>query len=917
MSHHPLRPFEIPPPSLRQALWTTVCFLVLLTLATGAFSASPPGAPSAQAKAGISGPAPRVLHDKNSFSATRDIQNAAYVVAKFHDDVDVTLRNNDLYQTDGTLLPGWRNVTRQFNAAEVRPLFAKNATALKRERVALSQGLGHALPNLSGYYRIDTPPRNLSQLLSQLNGLADVEIAYAMPQCEPAGDIAPPTPNYQTSQTYLNPAPAGVDALTAHTYAGGDGAGIRIIDIEIGWNVTHEDLDAAANAFVIIGNSTSFDDHGTAVLGEMVGGDNGYGVTGICPSAQVGMIGVSAMSAAEAALEATNHLSPGDIVLIELHAPGPRYNFQSRTDQLGYVCMEYFPAEYDAFQYLWARGIVVVEAAGNGAENYDDPLYGDLFDTTYRNSHAIIVGAGGPSGAASDLSRLSFSCYGERVNLQGYGSGVYTTGYGALFNGGGDKNQRYTATFSGTSSASPIVAGSAACLQGRYNALYGAALTADDIRRILNNTGTPQTGVVSQHIGPRPNLTAAFATLTAPPSLYSDPIYLGTTLPSGVTVYRSVTLHNRGSTVSVDFSLTAADTLPTLTAVDWLYASPTNGTIVANDSTTLTVTLDAALLEDRIAPYSGLIDIAWGPSGGPLDSHTVIPVYVTVPCADSHYVFNNSDSAGGPTYAWIDITASGIEIPDGSFHSSASPLDDGTAGPINLQFAFPFFDSVYTKVWIGVNGAISFTDSSVSAGGFFSALSIPTQRFVSFLPVFWNDLTIDPAGGGHGNIYYRVMPDGRFVISWEKIGNFNAANDTLVSFQVILNKNGDILLQYRDVGITSLDATALIGAEGVACSNVPYVDLGAPASFVPKDEHAILFEYTGVVLEQAGDADGSGDISIADALHIIAYIFSGGPAPSPLAAGDPDCSADANISDVTFLIAYIFLDGPEPCYYQL
>ena len=62
-----------------------------------------------------------------------------------------------------------------------------------------------------------------------------------------------------------------------------------------------------------------------------------------------------------------------------------------------------------------------------------------------------------------------------------------------------------------------------------------------------------------------------------------------------------------------------------------------------------------------------------------------------------------------------------------------------------------------------------------------------------------------------------------------------------------------------------------------------------------------------------GDANGSGAINISDAVFLISYILSGGPAPDPLWAGDPNCSGSVNISDAVFLIAYIFSGGPAPC----
>ncbi len=64
-----------------------------------------------------------------------------------------------------------------------------------------------------------------------------------------------------------------------------------------------------------------------------------------------------------------------------------------------------------------------------------------------------------------------------------------------------------------------------------------------------------------------------------------------------------------------------------------------------------------------------------------------------------------------------------------------------------------------------------------------------------------------------------------------------------------------------------------------------------------------------------GDADGSGSISIADAVYIINYIFNGGapPTPFPLCSGDADCNCAVSIADVVYLINYIFAGGTAPC----
>jgi hypothetical protein len=61
-----------------------------------------------------------------------------------------------------------------------------------------------------------------------------------------------------------------------------------------------------------------------------------------------------------------------------------------------------------------------------------------------------------------------------------------------------------------------------------------------------------------------------------------------------------------------------------------------------------------------------------------------------------------------------------------------------------------------------------------------------------------------------------------------------------------------------------------------------------------------------------GDADGSGGISIGDAVYIISYIFGGGPAPAPLCLGDADGSGGVSIGDAVYIINFIFGGGPAP-----
>ncbi|TAK94419.1 hypothetical protein EPO05_06370 [Patescibacteria group bacterium] len=345
----------------------------------------------------------------------------------------------------------------------------------------------------------------------QLQALSIVETAYAAPEVAPA----PSSPNYQSYQTYLNAAPSGVNAGYAKTFPGGAGDKAKVIDIEYSWNTNHEDLSKARTA--LIPNGTPVDplsdtDHGTAVLGEMVADDNGYGVTGITPKANLGLVNAyntNGYKIVEALYTAAFYTQPGDVILVEqqtLVHPTP--------DTMAQVPIEWVPAVYDMIKALTDGGRIVVEPAGNGNQNLDNTaLFGASFPNGKVDSGALIVGAG--LNCAGDVlrSRQSDSNYGSRINLQGPGNCVATTGYDPLWLTN-DINARYTTGFSETSAAAPVVASAAVSLSSAYRTLNsGANITPALVRSILTSTATAQnstsSGALTGNIGPLPDLAKA------------------------------------------------------------------------------------------------------------------------------------------------------------------------------------------------------------------------------------------------------------------------------------------------------------------------------------------------------------------------------------------------------------------------
>jgi serine protease len=468
--------------------------------------------------------------------------SSEHVVLKFAEGTAVRLREGQLVSLAAADLSGLTAVLAQHPGTQVARLFTRSEQELTAQRQQAEARSGWPLADLNLYYRLTVPPGdNSAALANDLNALPMVEIAYPEPLPAPApGAVAAVgalagTPDFTPQQGYLNLAPGGIDAYYAWSIPGGQGNGVKIVDIEYSWNTNHEDLGMVQGTVIGPPPSDPFrdTDHGTAVLGELAAGANGFGVTGIAYQAALALAGANTSqgwSVANAVDVALSNSQSGDVILIEQQTYGPSH---SGTSAL--VPVEWTQAEFDAIQIAVAGGWIVVEAGGNGGENLDDPIYLDKFNRARRDSGAILVGAGvPPGGSGSARSRTSFSNYGSRLDLQGWGQSVASTGYGDL-QSGADPNRHYTARFSGTSSASAIVAGAAAALQGVARARYGVPLDPIYLRQLLVSTGTPQTG--SEHIGPQPNLRLAIMAL--PASLSSITV---TSYPTSVAAGGAVTI---------------------------------------------------------------------------------------------------------------------------------------------------------------------------------------------------------------------------------------------------------------------------------------------------------------------------------------------------------------------------------------
>lgn len=361
---------------------------------------------------------------------------------------------------------------------------------------------GKPLYNLNNIYRV-----RVGEGIDVWAKSAELEALPAVSMARPVPKPVPPPlpPDYGGQQGYLHSSantPAGLGARAVWNLPGGTGTGVTVCDIEYGWNFNHADITkgpgSALNTFTSI-----YEDHGTAVIGILVSDPNGWGTTGLCYGAELRTCGTYGppWNPAGAIAIAVAALSPGDVILLE-----QQWDYNDEN----YVPIEWWEAYspnaqganavYVGIQNAVANGIHVVEAAGNGWQNLDSM-------TWEGDSGAILVGAGGTS-SGNDRQRLSYSDYGSRVDVQGWGENVVTTGDGDKYGAEG-ANYYYTAEFSGTSSASAAIAGAVACLNGYWKAAFGVPCPPALARQILVDTGRAQVNEGLGYIGPRPNLQAA------------------------------------------------------------------------------------------------------------------------------------------------------------------------------------------------------------------------------------------------------------------------------------------------------------------------------------------------------------------------------------------------------------------------
>jgi hypothetical protein len=406
---------------------------------------------------------------------------------KFNEEAAVNLSGDDFVSTTGRDLGKTRETLKKHKILRKKPLFGASQNELRENKRRTAQA-GKAIPDLGSYYRLSLDDKaDINKVVAELKASADVEDVYAAPLPTPA----PSSPNLVGEQTHLKSTPVGLGITDSAQLKGGNGAYVKIADIEYSWNINHEDTPKARQSGVVVPVGTPVDpfnddSHGTQVVGVLSGAKNSIGVNGASYASSLRLVNAFSSdygwNPALAITTATSKLAAGDVILLEQQAAGPNGE---------YLPIEWIPSVYDAIRAATASGVIVIEAAGNGSTNLDDTKYGSTFPMGKVDSGAVMVGAGAACDWLTPRQRLYFSNYGQRVNVQGLGSCVTTTGVGDRYDGG-SKNSQYTSYFNGTSSASATIAGAVAQMSSSIEISTGVAATPSQIRTLLMQHGAAQ-----------------------------------------------------------------------------------------------------------------------------------------------------------------------------------------------------------------------------------------------------------------------------------------------------------------------------------------------------------------------------------------------------------------------------------------
>lgn len=569
------------------------------------------------------------------------------------------------------------------------------------------------------------------------------------------------------------------------------------------------------------------DGHGTHTMGTIVGDDGDTNQIGVAPGATwIAVKGCATLECSEDTLLAAGQwvLAPTDLnganPLAELRPHIVNNSWGGGSGSLFYAAI------IDAWL---ASGIFPQFANGNAG-----PYCGSA-GSPGDNANTYAAGAFDSSNSIASFSSRGPSAFGGiKPNIAAPGVDIRSSVPGGY------------EVHSGTSMASPHVAGTVALMWAAAPALIGEV---DATRALLDQTAIDVEDTSCGGDAALNNVWGegrldAFAAVEQSPRGPTGTL-TGTVTDAALNPLTGVTVHIAGSfsrTLTTGADGTYRVVLPIgtfeVTASSFGFISATAGTTVSEGSeTTLDFTLEAApayevtgtVTDEEGTAVAGasvtLLDTPIAPATTDTNGSYTFP---SVPLGTYAVKVAQSGCYEALTLSLTveDTTTFDVTLPRhvdefGYFCRTEAPayvegdtrielVGDDNGIQVSLPFPFSFYGVSYETAFITTNGYVSFVDTTVSLGNTAIPSSAPPNGAIY---AFWDDLLVAEDSG----IYTRLLDEeGRrgFVIEWR---NVHFCCDYAASFdaEVVLYANGEILMQYRNIDPEGRESgdSATIGIE--------------------------------------------------------------------------------------------------------
>jgi subtilisin len=235
------------------------------------------------------------------------------------------------------------------------------------------------------------------------------------------------------------------------------GANINIAVVDTGIDFNHPDLKDRVKGGVnfTTNNQSDYMDingHGTHCAGVIAASMNSLGVVGVAPESHLYAVKVlsdEGKGSVDWFIKAIDWCIQNDIHIMSM-------SLGTNQDS---------PNMYDAIKRAYNKGIVIVCAVGNDSQG--DTVNTVDYPAKYKETISV---------AAIDVGQKigSFSSRGAEVEVSAAGVDVFST----------YPNKKY-AKLSGTSMATPHIAGAVALMQSKAKNRYGKFLTTEEVRLLL------------------------------------------------------------------------------------------------------------------------------------------------------------------------------------------------------------------------------------------------------------------------------------------------------------------------------------------------------------------------------------------------------------------------------------------------